>query len=439
MRSVWPLLVICLLAGLIPWACVDPIDQTLRATNNLLVVDGTITNLAEPQTIKLNRSLADPKTGRFSTLPVIKAKVEIVVDSSRIIVCHETIDGTYQLPSDFKGEVGHAYQLRFTLSDETSYVSDHQIMQPVPPITKVSAKFNPLSLPANQLNGYRVGHDIMLETQDPANQHNYYRWEWKLYEQQYWCRSCTQGVYSIYKVLTGVYKDRDYFVTGNELYEDCFAPPAGMERYDAPEVPKNYWIYDYACRSACWHIFYSYNILTFDDQFSNGGLIHQGSIGQIPFYDYQPGLVDVRQLSLTADAYRYYKLFQDQTEKTGGLADTPPSALGGNVHQVANANSLVVGYFTASAVSVVHYWLDRKDYQGIAYGAMDTSGPHTQTGEDLFFAINQRRLTLEPPPPYQGGRDVPYVRLWPNENRPPTAPCLLKDGQTPFKPEGWKD
>lgn len=177
----------------------------------------------------------------------------------------------------------------------------------------------------------------------------------------------------------------------------------------------------------------------FDDQYTNGGLIARQRVAQIPFYDYQPALVDVRQLSLTADAYRYYKLFQNQTQKTGGLADSPPTALGGNVHQATNPQLMAVGYFSASAVSLAHHWLDRKDYQGMAYGALDPSGPHDNVGDDLFFALNQRRPRPEPAPPYIGGRQEPKVRIWPNTDRPPTAPCLLSDTKTPYKPEGWRD
>jgi hypothetical protein len=439
MRSCLSLLIGCFTVAILSLSCVDPEAILLHSTNDILVVDGTITNLAEPQLIKLNRSQADRLTGRFGTVPVTKATMEVVVDSSLVIAAHETIDGSYQLPSDFKGLVGHAYQLRFTLKDGTSYVSTQQVMPPVSPITKVSVQFNPKSLFPPLKGFYTAGHDMFIDTQDPASEHNYYRWTWTLWERQYWCHSCTKGVYSVYKVLPFVYKDESYFVTGTEPYEDCFTPSPGKERYDAPEVSNSYWIYDYRCRTPCWQIFYSYDIQVFDDAFTNGSLIGQQKVARIPFYDYQPGLVDIRQLSLTADAYRYYKLFQDQTEKTAGLADTPPTALGGNVHQEDNQRVTVVGYFTASAVSLVHYWLDRKDYQGVAYGATDPTGAHLTDGDDLYYVLNGRRPYPEPPPPYIGERESPYVRIWPNTDRPPTAPCLQNESQTPFKPEGWRD
>jgi hypothetical protein len=429
---------ISLIVGLVI-ACVDPEEIDLPGRVDVIVVDGTITNLAEPQIIRLNRSKADPVTGRFSTLPITKAQVSVMKDSSVTFDCHETVDGSYQLPSDFRGQVGHAYQLRFTLSDGMQYASNQQVMQSVAAIASIHAEFNPNSLPANQFSGYRGGHDIFIDSQDPASQHNYYRWDWTLYERQYWCRTCQQGVYAPHKVLPHTYLNEYYFVAGNELFEDCFVPPTDNQDNGAPYVPKGYWYYDYQCRTTCWEILSSYTIDVFDDIYSDGGLIGRRKVAAIPFYQHAPCLVDVRQFSLTADAYRYYKLFAQQTQASGGLADTPPTVLAGNVHQVSDARNKVIGFFTASAVSLIHQWLDRKDALGTPLGALDPEGPHSNMGDDLFFALNRRRPVPESSPPYQGNRFPPNVRIWPNTDRPPTAICVPSDSRTPFKPVGWQD
>ena len=421
------------------FCCVDPEDLTLRGTVDVVVVDGTLTNLAEAQLIKLNRSQADRLTGRFGTVPLTKATVQVIVDSTLIVFAHETVDGSYQLPADFKGQVGHSYQLRFWLIEGTEYQSDAQVMQAVPGVEKTSAQFNPKSLPAGEFSNFTAGHDVFIDTQDPASQHNYYRWDWTLYERQYWCRSCHQGVYAINKVLPHTYRYAYYFVEGNDPYEDCFNPPPGKGDYDAPDVPGGDWFYDYTCRTQCWEIIHNVDINVFDDLYSNGGLISRRKVARIPFYQHAPCLVDIRQLSLTKDAYRYYKLFQDQTQNTGGLADTPPAAPVGNVHNVANRKEAVVGYFTASAVSLAHHWLDRKDTEGIPYGATDPLGPHNNAGDDLFYALNLRRPYPEPSPPYTGDREEPKIRIWPNASRPPTAVCASSDSKTPYKPTGWRD
>ncbi len=401
-------------------ACVDKLEDTFRGKLTILVVDGTITNLAEPQIVTLNRSGSDPLTGLPSSLPITKASVEVVVDSGQVIPAHETVDGRYQLPSDFKGQIGHSYQLRFTLPDGTHYVSTQQVMPAVPPIASVRAQFNPTSLAAEPVRGITAAHDLFIDTQDPVNQTNYYRWDWKLWEKQDWCRTCVQGQYSINNVLvlTSPY-GQEYFQTGDLLFEDCFFPPPPPNGGRYP-----YWVYDYPCRTQCWAIFYGYKLNIFSDIYANGGLILNRQVAQIPFYQHEPCLVEIRQASLTPSAYRFYTLLADQTQNNGGVADTPPTASVGNVQNAANRQERIMGVFTASAVSTNRYWLDRKDTQG-------------SIPPGLFQALQGRDPVLEPIKP----RGEPALDIINNTAQQPpyTAICTPTDGRTPFKPVGWRD
>lgn len=406
-------------------ACVDPEAIVLRGTVDVIVVDGTLTNLPEAQIIRLNRSKADPVTGRFGTLPITKATVEVIEDSSRVISCHETVDGSYQLPDDFKGQVGHAYQLRFTVPAGTQYASNQQVLQAVPLINKVRAQFNPKSIfPPIAYNGGTGGHDLFIDAQDPVETRNYYRWDWRLWEKQDWCRTCYQGEYSIYTVTAELnqqpYPPGNFYLyrSGNTtLLEDCFfelIPPSPSVIQSLVEYR-----YDYNCRTQCWEILYNTAINIFDDALSNGGAIVNRKVAQIPFYSRNPALVEIRQTSLTPDAYLYFKLFQTQTQNTGGLADTPPTALAGNVRNLANQREVVVGYFTVSAVAPVRHWLDRKDTEGVPPG--------------LFEALSGRAPIPEPSFP-----ESPQFQIINSPPRPPTAVCAPSDNRTPFKPVGWR-
>lgn len=415
-------------------ACVDPAELTINGTVNTLVVDGTITNLPEPQVIRLNRSKADPLTGRFGSIPITKATVEVILDSSLVIACHETVDGSYQLPSDFKGQIGHSYQLQFTLSNGMHYQSSPQIMPAVPAIDRISAQYNPASLPVElQLTGgYRAGHDVYIDWKDPATEHNYYRWEWKLWEKQSWCRSCQQGIYAVNNILDHVYKDKTFYVSGDALYENCFVPTNYFEAGQPPFTTGLY-VYDYPCRTQCWEILYSSSLNVFDDQYSNGGLITKRKIAQIPFYDSTACLVEIRQLSMTKTAYSYFKRFQDQTQNVGGIADPIPSAPVGNIQNIGNSQERVVGYFTTSAVSAVRHWLDRKDIIGLPFGQTDPAGESKLPGSELFYSLNLRQPIPEPIYPY------PNIRLLGGPPRPVTAICVPSDSRTPFKPVGWQN
>ena len=405
-------------ALLLPSGCVDSFDQTLRERVNVVVVDGTITNLNEPQVIRLNRSKSDSLTGRFGTLPLTGLTVEIVVDSAQAVVLREINTGEYQAPDGFRGQVGHSYQLRFTLRDGTRYQSNQEVMPAVPPIDNVSARFNPTSLPAElydgTINQYRGAHEVSVSWQDPVGEHNYYRWDWKLYEKQEWCKTCVQGFYEQYNPY-------DY----KTLYEDCYAPAEyQMLNYNYGGYTY-YFVNDYTCRTDCWAILSNTDLNVFDDQYSNGGHINGRSVARIPYYQRNGCLIEVRQSSLTQKAYAYFKLFQAQTQNTGGLADTPPTALAGNVRNVTNSRERVVGYFTASAVSSSRYWIDRKDATGQPPG--------------LFVALNGRLPSREGEIDPNTGKGKPTAPFNILQKRVLTAICSPSDSQTPYKPDGWRD
>lgn len=441
-KKAWVLLTAAWLAA----GCVDPDTPELNATVDVIVVDGTLNDQAEPQTVSLNRSRADPKTGRFGSLPLTGLRVELVVDSTQVVAFRETTAGTYQLPDGFRGRVGHRYQVRFSLPNGNRYESDPETLLAAPPIERVTARFNPLSLPPGQYGDFRAAHDFYLETKDPAEAHNYYRWDWTLWEKQPYCRSCYQGVYAVYNVLPHQYfidsEGRRNFVSGKQLFEDCFSP---LDRpADFSEVIDGYtksnWTYDYECRTQCWTILSGYNLQLFDDLYTNGGLLSNMKVAQVPYFTHAPCLVAIRQTALSKEAYQFYKLVQDQTQNTGGLTDTPPVAPVGNVRNVANPRERVVGYFAAAGVAELRYWLDRKDATGIPYGAQSLdANPVVEGYEELFLALNRRRPVPEPPPPYQKNRFPPGILIWGGPPRVPTAVCVPAFNRTPVKPAGWRD
>lgn len=383
------LLLVCLgtMLGLI--TCVDPVASTVDSSLNVVIIDGGVTNLDELQVIRLSRSHPDPLTGRFGQVPLTGATVKIVIDSTQTVPLTERGLGYYQAPDGFKGQVGHAYQLRFTLVDGIDYQSSNERLQPVPPINQVRAQFNANSLTSTQRlnNVYAAAHDFYVDFTDPADQTNYYRWIWIDWERQEWCKSCNEGLYQIID-------------TQGNLIEDCVSEP----RFTYPR-------YDYNCRTQCWEILYGNDLVLFTDQYSNGSTIKALRVAQIPLYSNEHCLVEIRQMSLTQQAYAYFRQLDKQTRNSGGVASAQPALLVGNISNLTRKNGPVVGYFTASAVSSRRYWLTRDDAIGLTPG--------------LFQALNGYQPVNEPS---NGAR-----------YRPPLAVCIPSDTRTPYKPEGWRE
>jgi hypothetical protein len=92
------------------------------------------------------------------------------------------------------------------------------------------------------------------------------------------------------------------------------------------------------------------DILVVSDQFVDGNDI----IGfEINFQPLKLGdRYRVEQMSISRRAYEFFFLVREQTAFVGGLFDTPPAPIKGNLYNVDDPNEQVLGFFGASGVSI---------------------------------------------------------------------------------------
>lgn len=383
-------------------ACVEPYGVTFETAKEYIVVDGVLTDLDVPQFISLSKTNPEATnesseftqtiwTKGLSTLPLEKAKAKVIVNGTQVLSLTETEPGIYQLPANFKGKVGDAYELEFLTEKGKFYKSSSEIMPPVSAVNRAYDVFNPKGIPklSEYYGEFTPSNDIYLDFDDPAGEKNFYRWQWTLWELQKTCTTCNQGKYYLFDAENGV--DGDCFKDLTLKYND---------------------IYDYTCEDLCWDIFYSKDITIFSDIYTNGQGQKDKLVAQIPLLQSNPCLVSLQQNSLTPNAYRFLKLIQDQANNSGTLADTPPAPIQGNVTNQKDKNELIIGFFTASSVSEYRTMLWRKNIKNAA------------VLNQLFKTIHNRDPILEE---RSAGR--PYI---------PLAICKKSRSRTPFLPKDWK-
>lgn len=368
------------------FSCVDKLELQLSLSSNVVTVDASLNNLPEQQRVILKYS-ESTKTSSYDT-PITKAKVEVTVNGTEKYVLTENEPGYYYLPTTFKVQTGNTYQLRFTLSTGQVYESEVETMSTVPTIKKVYDAFDEKLFESvvglNTLT-YSPGNVVYVDTEDPAGVRNFYQWSWTLWERQSVCASCERGNFYL---VSG--NQRNVCVSNNRL-------PSGT-------------VYDYYCEGQCWQIFYNTDLNVMADTYSDGKQIIGRPVAKIPFYSRNGALLEIRQKSLSVGAFRYLKLLADQSQNTGTLADTPPAPIIGNIKNLSNPQEPVVGYFQATGVASVRYWLSRENaqqYNGKALGLL--------SGRD----INPEPASLD-------------------LTRPPFAPCTPGVNRTPTQPIGWR-
>lgn len=327
-------------------ACVDPYRVTIQANQSYLVVDGTLTNLQEPQLIRIYKTEGNTRyvSSEYSatispvansTSPISNANVIVLENESQGYSFNEVEPGIYQSPFGFTAKVGNTYKLQFT-ADGKLYESNPETMIAVPQIDRVYETFNSIGIKSRLVNNVQTPtNDFYIEFKDPATETNYYRWKWIDYELQSFCKTCQQG----------------------RLVRE--GEPAGACEEDRSLATFNF--FDYECDAFCWDLIESDGIDIFSDVNANGNEQKGKLIAQIPVFQSNACLVSIRQLSMTPSAYRYYKLASEQAVSSGSLADTPPSPNRSNVFNTTEKSELVLGFFTVSDVFEARLMLERND------------------------------------------------------------------------------
>lgn len=283
--------------------CIEPVELPIRQTERRLVVDGLITDEAPPYPIKLTYS---GNLSRSLLIPdelAINGAVATVEDNlgNRAQLVQDPLTPAFYWLRDarLRGVPGRAYTLRVTLPDGSRYVSRPEVLAPVPPIERLYAEYRESDPNTVLFNAFLV----RIDTRDPPTPGNYYRWQAMSYV-PIWGGNDPQG----------------YYKPGG----------AGQGAY-AP--------------------FYGALTNVLSDQLINGNRVSGRLVLTSPLLALGTQYVEVRQYSISREAYQYWILYEEQLARTGTIFDPQPASIEGNVRAVADTNKLALGYFGASAVS----------------------------------------------------------------------------------------
>jgi Domain of unknown function (DUF4249) len=356
-------------------ACIDPYTVEFNRNNKVLVVEGLLTdNFEDPDTIKIRYSTY--YDGAFNLVPIPALKPSItIVETKKEIPLVEYATGSFLPPKGFKILPNESYQLRFSI-DGQQYESSPESITQTPPIARIYEKFNPKSKLAEDGKEFVVANDVFVNFNDIPNQRNYYKWRYIHFEEVYYCETCYRYLYS-------------------KLTESCTIP--------APAYYTELY-YDYTCLNDCYAIIKAKEINVMTDQVSDGQLVSGRLVAKIPYFEPGGCLVEIQQMCISSDAYLFYKNLETQSKSSGGLADTPPAAIVGNIKNITNFSEKIVGFFGVANIQKKRIWIDRKETKG------------------RLELVLGHIIKEEPVTP----------------NRPPSARCKKTTFRTPFKPEGWQ-
>jgi len=351
-----------LLFALASDGCITQFIPETEETQELLVVEGLITDQPGAYTVRLSKS--QPLGSYTEPEPVTGCQVRIEDNNNNIYSLHESGPGIYLTdPEIFQGIIGREYTLHIEARNAAdklySYRSLPMEMKPVPPIDSVY--YEKKIINDNDDNATpNEGCQVYLNTIDPEGLCKYFRWDF------------------------------------NETWE--FILP-----YDVDN-------------QRCWATDYSDEINIKSTSALTENIIFQHPIN---FITTETDRLNVKysmlinQYSISEDEFGYWKRLQNISDDVGGLYDLIPAAITGNVFCTDDPNETVLGYFSVSAKSSKRIIVDegfagsRNDFY--EYCGTDTVPPGTQIpglGTSVWKIIENDYYTVLTP--YRECADCSY-------------------------------
>lgn len=286
-------------------SCIEPVELPIRQVERRLVVDGLITDEAPPYPIKLTYSGNLSRTLLIPDELAVNGAVATVEDDlgNRAQLMQDPLNPAYYWMRDvrLRGVPGRVYTLRVTLPDGSRYVSRPELLTPVPPIDRLYSEYRESDRNTSLFNTFLM----RIDTREPATPGNFYRWQAMCYMPVWGTNNDPRGYYNK-------------------------AQGPGVGAY-AP--------------------FYGTLTNVLSDVLVNGNRIEGRFVLMAPLVALGAQYAEVRQYSISREAYQYWVLYEQQLSRTGTIFDSQPASIEGNVRSVADTNKLALGYFGASAVS----------------------------------------------------------------------------------------
>jgi hypothetical protein len=291
-------------------SCTKSFVPEIERYDELVVVDGVITDAPGPYTIKLSKAA---KVQAFSkAVPYPKCKLGIEDDLGNKISVTESEPGTYKTDSlTFRGVAGRKYKLSISTPDGESYESaTEELLKPVE-IQSVYAQQEHKDDP-NLFYG-RDGYQFYVDAKTPATANNYILWRMQ----------CTYK-FSLEFLIHHYYDGAYHFVYNKDTLQTCYRTIDILDVYllntqefqqtEIKKVPLNY-----------------------EDNYTKALTIRYS--------------LKVSQFTLNESAFEYWSKIKKMMHAGGELYTTQPYQIRNNLVNLTHPDKPALGYFMVAGLS----------------------------------------------------------------------------------------
>lgn len=300
-------------------SCIDEYWPEVSKYENLLVIEGGITNDLPPYEIRLSKSAA---LDSIKYIPLTGCMVAIECSDGQTEFLVESEDGFYtSSPFGMKGENGKKYRIKIITRDNKNYESDFQLLRESVGIDTVTAEIS-----IKNGNGYDhplQGYQFYVNTEKAVADTNYILWRMEStfhYQSEYYIHWYYNGRLNDFHPLDSLYN--------------------------------------------CWTTYNVKDIYTFSSFKMGGNNLQKFPLNFVSTEDRKLTIrysLLVKQFTIGSKAFEFWDALREQNAEQGNLYSRQPYQIRGNVYNVNDAEEPVLGYFTVAGIDTKRIFVDRPD------------------------------------------------------------------------------
>lgn len=319
-------------------SCVDRINFDINVDSSFAIaIDGFISNGPGPYEVRVTKAF-DIESKESPKVFLNVKSIQLSDSKGQTEQLTKLSDGIYQTSQEgIVGEIGQAYKVRVELLDGRIYESVPDTLYPTGTLDSVYFQSKETT---NTKGEIEYGFDVFFNSTAKTSTNPYFLWKFV-------------GTYQV--------------ETNPELY----TVSCGESRCPAPLPCSSYVVgtggleYVKECECCtCWVDFFNDLPVISDNQFISDGNFVKVKAGYVPINQWtflHKVHVEVQQLSLSRQAFVFWKGVKDQKEATNSLFQPNSGKIKSNFKQVTGTPGPVEGIFYASAISKRSIYITRND------------------------------------------------------------------------------
>lgn len=345
-------------------SCVEEYWPEVDKYENLLVVDGGITNQQGPYTIRISKSSPIDSS---AFIPYQGCIVKILVDDGEEEYLTELEPGLFATSfNGIQGQVGKSYKLNIFTPDGKEYESSYELIKEPVEIDNVYAEVEYHN--NGDYDHPLAGYQFYVDTKESGSDSSYYMWQ--LYETYHY-----QSDYFIH-----------WFYT-NRLYN--FHPIDSLYN--------------------CWGSRRIKDIYTF-----NSSLLINNKLEHFPlnYVNTQNRRLTIKyslmvtQYTISKQVYKFWNAIEEQNSEQGSLYSHQPYQIKGNIRNINDDEEPVLGFFLVAATHSKRIFVEKinapfyyssctfNDGWTKAYGDLGLGGPY-DSPQWVVFVLGRRGVAHE--------------------------------------------